>query len=202
MYRGLTAKALARGINVETEEPLVVELVRHVDIRFDWTTDPPRLLIDGLDVTDRLRDRDVTDRVSALSAVSAVRDVLVKAQRRIGREHPGLVTEGRDQGSVVFPDAERKFYLDASSTVRAERRVGQLRELGKAFDLESIRQSIVARDHKDSTRKFGPLIVPDDAEVIDTSPMTLDGVVEHIETRVRPLLGDRKEQNGGQGVNR
>lgn len=188
MYRGLTAQALARGIDVEKEGPLLVELVRHVEVRFDWATDPPRLLVDGKDLTDRLRDHDVTEAVSAVSAEPAVRDVLVESQRRIGREHPGLVTEGRDQGSVVFPDAELKFYLDASSQVRARRRAEQLRDLGKPFDLESIRQSIVARDHADSTRKFGPLICPDDADTIDTSPMTLDEVVDYIEAKVRPRL--------------
>jgi len=97
----------------------------------------------------------------------------VENQRRIGREHPGLVTEGRDQGSVVFPDAELKFYLDASSKVRAQRRAGQLRDLGKPFNLE-------------------PLICPEDADKIDTSPMTLDEVVDYIEAKVRPRLDDAK----------
>ncbi|MEO1236126.1 MAG: (d)CMP kinase [Planctomycetota bacterium] len=185
MYRGLTAKALDRGIDIEEEAYAVVELARHADLRFDWTQDPPTLSINDIDVTDRLRDRDVTSRVSDVAAMTAVRQVLVEMQRRIGRDHPGLVTEGRDQGSVVFPDAEVKFYLDASPRVRAERRAGQLRELGKPIDLDAIREAIILRDRKDSSRKTGPLICPDDARRIDTDAMTLDEVVDLLEEAVR-----------------
>lgn len=185
MYRGITAKALDRGIDIQEESYAVVELARHASIRFDWDQDPPSLLINDINVTGRLRDRDVTSQVSDVAAMPAVRQVLVEAQRRIGQDHPGLVTEGRDQGSVVFPDAEAKFYLDASPTVRAERRAAQLRELGKPFDLASIRDAIILRDRKDSTRKTGPLICPEDAERIDTSDMQFDEVVDLLETRIR-----------------
>ena len=185
MYRGITAKAVDRGIDVIEEDYAVVELARNATIRFDWDTDPPSLIINDVDVTARLRDSDVVSKVSDVAAMSAVRDVLVKAQRRIGEDHPGLVTEGRDQGSVVFPQAAVKFYLDATPQVRAERRANQLRELGKPANLERIRESIILRDRKDSSRKSGPLIVPEDAEKIDTSGMTLDAVVDLLEQRVR-----------------
>ena len=186
MYRGLTAKALDRGIDPANDDEAyaVVELARHAAIDFDWAYDPPRLIISGVDVTERLRDRDVTERVSDVAAMTPVRQVLVEAQRRIGRDHPGLVTEGRDQGSVVFPDAEAKFYLDASPTVRAHRRAEQLREMGKPVDLNAIRNNIVLRDRKDSSRKMGPLICPDDATRIDTSGMSLDDVVDLLERGV------------------
>ncbi len=189
MYRGLTAKAMDRGIDVVAEGYAVVELARHATILFDWAVDPPRLMINDSDVTDRLRDRDVTDAVSDVAALPAVRQVLVDAQRRIGRDHPCLVTEGRDQGSVVFPDAEVKFYLDASPRVRAERRAEQLRELGKAVDFDALHESIMLRDRKDSTRQTGPLICPDDAQRIDTSGMRLDEVVDLLEQRVRAATG-------------
>jgi len=188
MYRGITAKAVDRGIDVVSEGYAVVELARNATMRFDWTTDPPALLINDVNVTQRLRDRDVVARVSEVAAMPAVRQVLVEAQRRIGQAHPGLVTEGRDQGSVVFPDAEVKFYLDASPQVRAERRAAQLRDLGKNVDLASIRESIILRDRKDSSRKTGPLIVPEDAEKIDTSDMTLGQVLDFIEARVRQVV--------------
>ncbi|MEM1107379.1 MAG: (d)CMP kinase [Planctomycetota bacterium] len=187
MYRGLTAKALDRGIDIEEEAYAVVELARNADLRFDWETDPPALYINEVNVTPRLRERDVVAAVSDVAAMDAVRQVLVKAQQAIGRDHPGLVTEGRDQGSVVFPDAEAKFYLDASPQVRAERRAAQLRELGKHVDLEALRESIVLRDRKDSTRKTGPLLCPDDAEKIDTTEMTLDEVVDYLEKQVRDI---------------
>ncbi|MBB6431332.1 (d)CMP kinase [Algisphaera agarilytica] len=185
MYRGITAKALDRGIDIEDEAYAVVELARNAQIRFDWETDPPTLYINDINVTPRLRDKDVVRRVSDVAAMDAVRQVLVKAQQRIGEAHPGLVTEGRDQGSVVFPDAEAKFYLDASPQIRAERRAAQVREMGRHVDLEAIRNSIILRDRKDSSRKTGPLLCPEDAEKIDTSAMTLDEVVDLLEGKVR-----------------
>ena len=193
MYRGITAKAIDRGIDPETEDYAVVELARHATLEFDWATDPPTLRINGRDVTPRLRDPDVVARVSDVAAIPAVRDVLVKAQRLIGEDHPGLVTEGRDQGSVVFPGAEAKFYLDASPQVRAERRAAQLRDLGKPVDLTALRDSIILRDRKDATRKSGPLICPEDAETIDTSDMELPEVVALLEQRVQVLIERRAE---------
>lgn len=190
MYRGITAKALDRGIDVENESYAVVELARNATLRFDWTTDPPALLINDTNVTARLRDSDVVHAVSDVAAMPPVRQVLVEAQREIGRDHPGLVTEGRDQGSVVFPGAEVKFYLDASPQVRAERRASQLRELGKHVDLEALRESIILRDRKDSSRKTGPLICPEDAEKIDTSSFNLDEVVDLLEGKVRAVAGN------------
>ncbi|MEM8737438.1 MAG: (d)CMP kinase [Planctomycetota bacterium] len=185
MYRGLTAKAVDRGIDLDTETHLVIELARHARLHFDWAQDPPALYINDADVTARLRDRDVTSRVSDVAALGPVRQVLVDAQRRIGQDHPGLVTEGRDQGSVVFPDAEVKFFLDASPHIRAHRRAAQLREIGKPVDLEALRESIILRDRKDSTRHTGPLICPDDARKIDTDAMSLDHVVDLLETHIR-----------------
>ena len=184
MYRGLTAKAMDRGIDPAAEPWAVVELARRAPLRFVWQTDPPRLTVGTVDVTDRLRDADVTEAVSDVAAISAVRQVLVENQRRIGLEHPRLVTEGRDQGSVVFPDAEAKFYLDANATVRAKRRADQLKAAGKPANLESIRKSIIQRDRKDSTRADAPLICPEDAERIDTSDMTLEEVVNLLESKV------------------
>ena len=166
----------------------MVELARNADIRFDWDVDPPALYINDVNVTPRLRDSDVVAAVSEVAAMEAVRQVLVKAQQSIGEAHPGLVTEGRDQGSVVFPDAEAKFYLDASPQVRAARRAAQLRELGKHVDLEALRESIILRDRKDSTRKTGPLLCPDDAERITTTDMTLDEVVDLLEGKVRQVM--------------
>ena len=185
MYRGLSARALDRGIDPAEEPAAVVELARHQPMTFDWAADPPRLFVGEVDVTPRLRDTDVTDKVSDVAAIAAVREVLVAAQRRIGEEHPRLVTEGRDQGSYVFPDATVKFYLDARPEVRARRRVDQLHEAGKRADYDQIYRAIVARDHKDTTRNDAPLMRPDDALALDTSDMTLDEVLQTLEREVR-----------------
>jgi cytidylate kinase len=184
MYRALAAMALMRGIDVAQEDYAVVELARHRPVRFDWASDPPRVYVGGMEVTDRLRDSDVTEAVSSVAAIGAVRQVLVETQRQIGREHPRLVSEGRDQGSVVFPEAHVKFYLDARAQVRAQRRAEQLRAAGRHVDLEAIRQAIVDRDRRDANREDGPLICPDDAQRIDTSDMSLDQVLDLLTQRV------------------
>lgn len=189
MYRGLSAKCVERGIDPVAEDYAVVELARNSDFRFDWTQDPPRLHVGGTDVTDRLRDSDVTGQVSEVAAIPGVRQVMVREQRRMGLEHPRLVTEGRDQGSIVFPEAEVKFYIDATPAIRAKRRAEQLRAAGKKVDLELIRDRILERDHKDSSRKDAPLICPEDARRIDTTDMTLDGVVEMLFGLVHETAG-------------
>lgn len=187
MYRGVAAASLEAGLDV-TDHDKVADLAEQLNIRFNWSDDPPSLKIDGIDVTHRLRDRDVTRAVSDIAANARVRDVLVHAQRWIGGEHPNLVTEGRDQGSVVFRDATVKFYLDASPEVRARRRARQLREAGKEADEQKILEQIVYRDQRDKSRSDGPLICPDDAICIDSSGMTLDEVIDDLYQRVRRAL--------------
>lgn len=185
MYRGIAAACIEHAVNPRLSPDRVVDIARRHAMHFDWSADPPRLIVGQRDVTDRLRDADVTAAVSDVAAIPGVREVLVEQQRAIGVAHPWLVTEGRDQGSVVFPGAAAKFYLDATPGVRARRRAAQLRDAGKEADEGDILQSILARDHKDSHRKDGPLICPDDAVRIDTSEMTLDQVLDEIERRVR-----------------
>ncbi len=189
MYRGITACAILRGIDIVNESYAVIELARHQPIRFDWSTDPPGLMVGNLDLTSRIRDNDVTGLVSDVAAMGAVRQVLVEAQRQIGHEHPRLVTEGRDQGSVVFPNADVKFYLDARPMIRAERRARELQESGKHADVNAIHRAILQRDYKDSTRNDSPLICPPDAERIDTSDLTRDEVVDLLESKVRQAVG-------------
>ncbi len=198
MYRGLTAFCLDHGVSPTGDPARVLELLSHVSLSFDWKTNPPRLCVidnesktDGAgegvrrDVTTRLRDPDVTLNVSDIASIGAIRQMMVEAQRRIGREHARLVTEGRDQGSVVFPDARVKFYLDARPEVRARRRTEQLRAAGKPADEGQILEQILRRDDRDSHRADGPLICPPDANRVDTSNMTLDEVVDYLEREVR-----------------
>ncbi len=199
MYRGVAAAVLDAGLD-PADEAAAAELTEQLAIRFDFSADPPRLKIDGRDVTHRLRDADVTDAVSDVAANRRVRDVLVHAQRWIGREHPRLVTEGRDQGSVVFPDAAVKFYLDATPAVRAQRRARQLREAGvRDVDEQRIREQIIQRDKRDAGRRDAPLICPDDAIRVDTSGLTLEQVVDTLEQHARAEL-DAAPQAGEGGA--
>ena len=122
---------------------------------------------------------------SYVAVVPAIREMLVQQQRQIGQELGNLVTEGRDQGSVVFPHAEFKFYLDAKPEERARRRMAQLRARGEIVDYQEILNQIVTRDRRDTGRTVGPLAVPEDAEVIDTTDLSQDQVVDNIVSRVR-----------------
>lgn len=191
MYRGLTAACLDRGV-IPGENPLrVLEVARDVELRYDWSTDPPAMLIEGGDVTPRLRDPDTTRHVSDVAAMTDVRKVLVAIQQAIGREHGRLVSEGRDQGSVVFPDATVKFYLDASPQVRARRRADELQRRGQPTDAAQVLDQILTRDRRDSDRREGPLIRPPGAVCIDSSELSLKHVVDHLEREVRRVAQDR-----------
>ena len=179
MYRAATAIAMDQAMDLQDREGLA-QRVRQADMRFDWTSDPPTLLTFGEPIRARLRDEDVTRNVSTVSAIPEVRRELVERQRRIGEIHPRLVSEGRDQGSVVFFDAELKIYLDADASVRAKRRADQLAQHGRNADVESLAREIIERDRRDATRDVGPLICPDDAVRVDTSDLTREHVVERL----------------------
>jgi cytidylate kinase len=180
MYRASALIALQRGIDPH-DGPALAAAVAAADLHFDWRRDPPRVMIGDRDVSERIREHDVADVVSIVAAQAPVRQVLVEQQRRIAAAHPRLVTEGRDQGSVVFPDAGARFYLDADVEVRAERRRVQLADAGKPADPERIAQGIMDRDRIDSTRSDGPLIRPEGAIELDTSALTVEQVVDELE---------------------
>ncbi len=184
MYRAAAAVALDRGIDLN-DHGAVVALVRDADIRFDWDSDPPAVMAFGKRMDHRIRDPDVTAVVSPVAGIAGLRGLMVEAQREIARERSPLVTEGRDQGSVVFPDARVKFFLDASASVRAARRAAQLGELGLEADAGVVLEEIIRRDRSDSTRAAGPLVCPPDAVRLDTSNMTVDEVVSALERHVR-----------------
>jgi cytidylate kinase len=184
MYRAAALTALERGID-PADGPRVAELVRDLELRFDWMTDPPALLVDGHAVGDRIRTQEVTRAVSAVASNPLVREAMVEAQREIASLHPRLVTEGRDQGSVVFPDAHVRIYLDARPEIRARRRVEQLAAKGIVTTEGEILAQILERDRLDSTRRDGPLVCPRGADVVDTSNIEIDDVIDRLEQVVR-----------------
>lgn len=187
MYRCVSLLALRHGVD-PSDGPALVDLVEAHDISFDWTLEPPRVRLDGADVEREIRGDEVAGVVSIVAAVGAVREAMVRAQRAIADAHPRLVSEGRDQGSVVFPDAEVRFFLDADPAERARRRALQVSPDASASEIAAVQQQILARDHLDSTRAVGPLTTPEGAVVVDTTQMTLDEVVDHLEGRVRELV--------------
>ncbi len=194
MYRAAAAIAIDSGADIHDHDRFLAEVERR-DLHFDFDTDPPTLLCCGESIVHRLRDADVTKLVSPIAGIAKLRQEMVKKQRQIAIAHPRLVTEGRDQGSVVFPDADVKFYMFASARVRAERRAQQLRAAGRggaAADVEKLEQEISERDRSDTERTVGPLTAPADAERIDTSDMPFDHVVEALEAHVKRVLGARE----------
>jgi cytidylate kinase len=182
MYRAIGLAALRREAKLDDPRELTF-VARHAKITFDWAKHPPGVFLNGEPVGHLLRGSDATRAASYVAVVPAIREQLVAQQQQIGRERGNLVTEGRDQGTVVFPQAELKFYLDASPAERARRRVAQLRHRGEIVDYQEILSQIVARDHRDASRSVGPLAVPKDAETVDTTTMTQDQVIEHIVSR-------------------
>lgn len=190
MYRAAALLALEQGLSPDSGVALALAVEREPP-QFDWSTSPPRLMLGNREVGERIRDADVTAIVSRVAACPQVRRQMVAWQRAAAAAHPRLVTEGRDQGSVVFPDASLRIYLDAAPIVRARRRAEQLLASGRTADESEILQGIIERDRTDSGRSEGPLRVPEGAERIDTSELNLEGVVERLETLARARLGDQ-----------
>jgi len=177
MYRAVAFAALREGIAVHDHEP-VAELARRIDLVVDQDG---TVTVDGVDATAAIRGREVTESVGAVAGNTPVRDELRCRQRAWADERGGGVIEGRDIGSVVFPDATLKLYVTASPRTRAERRV---REIGG--DVDEVEASITERDRRDMSRADGPLVAADGAIVVDTTGLSIDEVVE----RVIELLPD------------
>ncbi len=184
MYRAAALLAIEEGIDPGDGQTLAAALDRF-GLGFDWATDPPCMMLGDRDVSRRIRDLDVSEIVSIVAARPEIRRVLVAQQRAISAEHPRMVSEGRDQGSVVFPDAALRLYLDADVDVRAGRRAAQLEKAGMDVDHDRIARDIRERDRLDSTRRDGPLVKPRDAIEVDTSVMTVEEVVDELERLCR-----------------
>lgn len=184
MYRAIALEAIRRRANLDDTRELAF-IARHVRIDFDWQKHPPTVRLNGEEVGHLLRSGETTKAASYVAVVPAIRELLVAQQQQIGKEQPNLVTEGRDQGTVVFPNAMFKFYLDASPHERARRRAAQLRARGEVVDINEILSQIVARDHRDASRAIGPLAKAADARVIDTTTLTQEQVIVQIVSIVR-----------------
>ncbi len=187
MYRATALLALRTGID-PADGDRVAEAARRAEIGFDWSGDPPRILLEGEPVDEAIRTPETTAAASKVAGSPAVRAILVEAQRRIAAGHPQLISEGRDQGSVVFPDAVVRFFLDAPVEERAHRRALQLASSGLPVDEPAIQEAIRTRDELDRTRRVGPLVKPRDAVVVDTASRSLEEVVDLLESVVRSQL--------------
>ena len=180
MYRALTLKAMNEGIDMADTESLV-RLSEKLDVKLEYKDKSSlKVLLDEIDVTDKIREMRVTDKVKFVAKIKGVRQNMVELQRAMARSRNGAVLEGRDIGTVVFPDARYKFYLDASFDERVKRRYEEFKEKGIDVVLDKIKSAMEIRDNADIKRKYAPLKQSEDAVYIDTTNTTIDEVADRI----------------------
>ena len=181
MYRAVALAA--RRCGVPWDDPVLLGgLARDLDVSFRIVDGAQRIYLSGDDVSEAIRTPEISMGASAVSVHGSVREALVARQREMAREG-GVVLEGRDTGTVVFPDAEAKFFLDAAAAVRALRRYREISPPG-AQSFEEVLRDVLRRDVQDSTREHSPLRVADDATYIDSTTMTVDEVVREMMRRM------------------
>jgi len=183
MYRAITWKSLANKIDFRDEKK-IIEMSRKTDIKLVQSDDKLKIFVDGKNVSEKIREEFVTKNTNTIAAIQGVRKILRDKQRLLGR-NGGVVMEGRDIGTAVFPDAEKKFYLDAKPKERAVRRWKELKAKGKEVSLKKIAEAIKRRDYRDRHRGISPLKKAKDAIVIDSTGMTLKQVAENILSGIR-----------------
>lgn len=186
MYRALTLKVLRQGLYdaVFTDEASLLNLLSSTDIALSGD----QVLLDGEDVASEIRSHDISSRVSKLSSLKPVREKLALCQRQLG-EGKGVVMDGRDIGTAIFPHAELKIYMVADARERAKRRHAELEEKGEtSLTFDDLEQDILRRDAEDAARSLSPLRKPDDAIEIDTSTLSIDEQVEFIYRHAKELI--------------
>ncbi|MCK9555754.1 (d)CMP kinase [bacterium] len=187
MYRAVALKVMSSGFPLE-DTASITKTAREIKIEFKNIDGKTKIFIDGAE-SNRLVFKPGVDKVaSTVSKIPDVRKAMVALQRKMG-EKGGVVLEGRDIGTVVFPDAEFKFYLDAGIEERAKRRYNQLKEKGEERNLDTLAREIEKRDNQDSTRKTSPLRKAEDAVYVDTTGMTIGQVIDRISSHIRGKTG-------------
>lgn len=186
MYRAFAWKALEEKLDLGDEKALKRSL-QETEIELSEEAGRPKVYLNGLDVSDRIRSPELSQVASRISSLKSVRERMVEMQRAMGSKG-GVVMEGRDIGTVVFPDAEVKIYLDASAAERARRRFEELGSQGERVTLAETLEEIEVRDHRDKGRSVAPLRKAEDAVVIDSTNMDVDGVVERIMREIKNRL--------------
>ncbi|WP_027340280.1 (d)CMP kinase [Halonatronum saccharophilum] len=178
MYRALTLKALQQGVDLNDDNQLG-ELAQRTRIRLKRVDEKDIVLLDNIDVNEEIRDNKVSNNVSVVAKVRAVREQMVRLQREMAREGQ-VVMDGRDIGTVVLPDAHLKVFLTASVEERAKRRYEELKSKGEDIKLDQIKEEIIRRDNIDKNREISPLMEAEDAIKVDTTNLDIEGVVKHI----------------------
>jgi cytidylate kinase len=179
MYRALTLKALEKKIDLGDSAGLI-EMARNSRIDLSNNQDGTlKVLLDGREVTSQIRQPLITKFVSDIAKIRGVREVMLGLQRKLGSQRDAVL-DGRDIGTVVFPDADKKFYLDADFKERVSRRLKELKELGQGVSFTDVESDLSNRDKIDSTREFAPLKKAEDAIYVDTTDMSIEEVVSKV----------------------
>ncbi|HME61318.1 MAG TPA: (d)CMP kinase [Candidatus Binatia bacterium] len=186
MYRALALKVLRQGIDL-ADDARLEELIAGTEIDLEETNGKLAVLLDGVDVAGEIRTPEVSQMASKVSALRIVRARMLELQREMGRRG-SVVAEGRDIGTVIFPDAEVKIFLDASAGERARRRYNELKGAGRAVDYEETLREIEERDKRDSERDLAPLRKAEDAVMMDSSNATADDVATKVLSHIRNKL--------------
>ena len=178
MYRAVTFGLIENDIKFEDSSELD-NYLKQIKLRLSETKSGVILNLDGRNVSKEIRSSKVTENVSEVSALKSVRDSMVLIQRKMAKKND-CILEGRDIGTVVFPNADFKFFLIADEIVRAKRRQNDLKKMGEQKSIDNVTTDIIKRDHKDSTRKHSPLIKSENAIIIDTSNLGINKVIDKI----------------------
>lgn len=177
MYRAVAWKTLQQKADVT--DALILDVVRDIDVRLAYQDGVTQVFVDGQDITGEIRTPEVSHIVSQVAALGPVREKMVDLQRRMATEG-GVLMDGRDIATHVLPDADVKIFLTASIEERAQRRWKEMKEKGYDMSLEELQKDIAARDKADSEREISPLVQADDATLLDTTGLSIDGVVARI----------------------
>jgi len=170
MYRAVTLLVIRKNISNKQD---IVKLVEKTDIELDFVDGETKVKINGQDVTKEIRSPEVNSMVSEISKIEGVRTILVNKQREMSNSNRGIVMEGRDIGTVVFPEADVKIFMTASIDTRSERRMKEYHEKGTTISLEDVKENLLSRDEIDSQRDVSPLIRASDAVEVDTSKVSI-----------------------------
>ena len=189
MYRAAALAVIEAGVSLADEEA-VIKVVKGADINLAGDPDSLQVMLDGRDVSQKIRTEEVSHASSVISTISEVRRTLVNRQREMGRRGGGVVLDGRDIGTVVFPDADIKFFLTAAPEERAQRRYEEERLRERDTTFEETLADINTRDRRDSTRDDSPLRIADDAVVIDTTELSIEDVFERMLEVIRERQPD------------
>ncbi len=182
-YRCVALQALRENVSLKDEEE-IIKIANDIDIKINNTGDKDIILLNGEDVSKEIRTKEVTSIVSQVSAIIPVREKMVEVQRKLANGK-NVIVEGRDIGTVVFPNADIKIYLDASEEIRAKRRYEENKQNGIDTTYEEVLENVKMRDYNDMHKKVGALKKADDAIVVDSTNLTIDQVVEKIKNLIK-----------------